>query len=171
MKSIHLLNLDRGTLQVLQSDAGKFCNDTGLSIGGNTAILIDVVAQTTRLMTAVGGDPKWFCYLAVDNTTKKIVGTCAFKGPPKERSVEIAYFTFPEFEGQGYATAMASLLIMAAQSSPEVERIIAHTLPEKSASTSILQKVGMKFAGEVMDPEDGHVWRWSLESEHQFRTS
>jgi ribosomal-protein-alanine N-acetyltransferase len=100
--------------------------------------------------------------------TKQIIGTCAFKGAPtKEKTVEIAYFTFPEFEGKGYATAMASLLIHAARSSPEVERVIAHTLPETNASTRILQKVGMQFAGEVVDPEDGRVWRWSLDKEPQ----
>ena len=171
MKKIQLLNLDRRSLQLFQADAAAFCVETGVSIGGNAAILTDVVAQTTRLMTAVGGDSKWFGYLTIDKATNQVVGTCAFKGPPKDKSVEIAYFTFPEFEGQGYATAMASLLIMAARSSPEVESIIAHTLPENNASTSILQKVGMKFAGEVMDPEDGRVWRWSVENVHQFRTS
>jgi RimJ/RimL family protein N-acetyltransferase len=39
----------------------------------------------------------------------------------------------------------------------------AHTLPERNASTRILEKCGFTFRGEILDPEDGLVWRW----EHQ----
>jgi RimJ/RimL family protein N-acetyltransferase len=164
MGTIYLLNIGHTTLQLLQSDMEKFCSLHGIQIGQNAGILLEVAAQTTKFMTSVGGDPKWFGYLAIDNGTKQIVGTCAFKGAPtKEKTVEIAYFTFPEFEGKGYATAMASMLIHTARTSPEVGSVIAHTLPESNASTRILQKIGMKFMGEVTDPEDGRVWRWSLE--------
>jgi [ribosomal protein S5]-alanine N-acetyltransferase len=163
-KEICLVNLDTETLHLLQSDPDRFCTEHGVSIGNNTAILLDVVAQTTKLMTKVGGDPTWFGYLTIDKTAEKIVGTCAFKGPPgKEGSVEIAYFTFPEFESKGYATAMASALIEIAWTSPNVERIIAHTLPETNASSKILQRIGMTFVGDIMDPEDGRVWRWALD--------
>ncbi|MCX6134532.1 MAG: GNAT family N-acetyltransferase [Ignavibacteriales bacterium] len=164
MKTINLLNIGHATLRLLQTDTEQFCRSHNVQMGQNAGILLDVVAQTTKLMTTVGGDPKWFGYLAIDTSTRQMVGTCAFKGAPtKERSVEIAYFTFPVFEGKGYATAMASMLIHAAQSSPEVDSVIAHTLPETNASTRILQKVGMKFLGEVIDLEDGRVWRWSLD--------
>lgn len=161
---IYLVNLDTEALLLLQSHLDQFCAEHQVSIGNNAAILSDVVAQTTKLMTKAGGDPKWFGYLTIDKAVERIVGTCAFKGPPgKEGSVEIAYFTFPEFESKGYATAMASALIEIAWISPNVERIVAHTLPETNASTKILQRVGMTFVGEVMDPEDGRVWRWALE--------
>lgn len=170
MARVSLLNLGPATLQQLQTDAGQFCERQGLQIGQNAGILLDVVAQTTKFMMSVGGDPKWFGYLTIDPQTKQIVGTCAFKGAPGEkRTVEIAYFTFPEFEGKGYATAMASTLIRAAESSPEVDHIIAHTLPESNASTKILQRVGMTFVGEVIDPEDGRVWRWSFERGQQTK--
>lgn len=97
-------------------------------------------------------------------TRRTIVGTCAFKGGPnREHTVEIAYFTFPEFEGKGFATAMATALIHIALSHPEAPHIIAHTLPHPNASTKVLQKVGMKFVGDVIDPEDGPVWRWRYE--------
>jgi [ribosomal protein S5]-alanine N-acetyltransferase len=164
LRTIYLLNIGHATLRSLQTDTQQFCNLHGVRIGQNAGILLAVVAQTTKFMTTVGGDPKWFGYLAIDSGTKQVIGTCAFKGAPtKEKTVEIAYFTFPEFEGKGYATAMASMLIHAARSNPEVQSVIAHTLPETNASTTILQKVGMKFVGEVIDPEDGRVWRWRLE--------
>ncbi len=76
--------------------------------------------------------------------------------------VEIAYFTYPDFESRGHATAMAAELIALALSSDEVAGVIAHTLPEKNASTRVLEKNGMKLVGEVHDPEDGPVWRWEF---------
>ena len=50
---------------------------------------------------------KWDGYFVVDTDTREVVGSCAFKGPPTEAgTVEIAYFTYPGFEGKGYATSM-----------------------------------------------------------------
>ncbi len=102
-------------------------------------------------------------YFVVDEDTREVVGSCAFKGPPTDEGVvEIAYFTYPGSEGRGYATEMARKLVELASGSAEVRRIIAHTLPETNASTRVLQKVGMTFDREVMDPEDGLVWRWQI---------
>jgi RimJ/RimL family protein N-acetyltransferase len=38
--------------------------------------------------------------------------------------------------------------------------IRAHTMPEQNASTRVLEKCGFRWLGEVVDPEDGAVWRW-----------
>ncbi len=38
----------------------------------------------------------------------------------------------------------------------------AQTLPEKNASTRILEKLGFSFMGPVQHPEDGEVWEWRL---------
>jgi hypothetical protein len=48
-------------------------------------------------------------YLVLETDT--IVGTCAFRSPPRSGEVEIAYFTLPKFEGRGFATEMARHLI------------------------------------------------------------
>lgn len=39
-------------------------------------------------------------------------------------------------------------------------RTRAHTLPERNASTRVLEKCGFTLVGEVVDPDDGVVWRW-----------
>ena len=59
---------------------------------------------------------------------------------------------------------MATKLIELASGSAAVRRIIAHTLPETNASTRVLEKAGMTFVGEVIDPEDGRVWRWEIQA-------
>src|SRR6059036_3520680 len=51
----------------------------------------------------------WLGYLAVRGG--RVVGTCAFKGPPTYGKVEIAYFTFPEFQRQGIGTSMIRQLV------------------------------------------------------------
>ncbi|HWV15007.1 MAG TPA: GNAT family N-acetyltransferase [Cellvibrio sp.] len=101
----------------------------------------------------------WLGYLC--QIDKQWVGTCAFKGNPQQGRVEIAYFTFPEYEGKGYATAMAARLVaMAKSEDPHIE-VFAQTLPVNNASTHILQKLGFKFLKEIVHSEDGLVWEWS----------
>jgi RimJ/RimL family protein N-acetyltransferase len=88
------------------------------------------------------------------------VATGAFKGPPDPAgAVEIAYMTFPAHEGNGYARAMVPALYSIA-----VEHgaalVVAHTLPEENASNRALRSSGFAFTGQVIDPEDGPIWRW-----------
>jgi RimJ/RimL family protein N-acetyltransferase len=124
-----------------------------------------VVGPTVPKSAETIDRPTWDWYFVGDGATRDLVGSCAFKAPPTDQGeVEIAYFTYPSFEGRGYATSMAKRLIELARSSPSIRRVIAHTLPTSSASTRVLEKVGMRFAGEVMDPEDGPVWRWEIEN-------
>lgn len=44
--------------------------------------------------------------------------------------------------------------------SSQTRVVRAHALPEPNASTRVLTKCGFRFLGEVIDPEDGLVWRW-----------
>lgn len=108
--------------------------------------------------------PPWTSYLAYSGAGQA-VGACAFKSVPNDRrEVEIAYLTFAAFEGQGYGTAMAGLLLDVAAGSGEVDQIIAHTLREENASVKICRRLGFTLVGEVMDPEDGLVWRWKKQA-------
>ena len=43
-----------------------------------------------------------------------------------------------------------------------MKQVLAHTLPEINASGRVLGKIGMANIGEVLDPEDGRVWRWEI---------
>jgi RimJ/RimL family protein N-acetyltransferase len=104
----------------------------------------------------------WFGYLVVEAETQQMAGTCSFKGPPVDHALEIAYFTFPGFEGRGIGTAMAKFLLERAAHLPGVTAIIAHTAPEAGASTRILEKLGLQLLGPA--EEDGvPVWLWKKE--------
>ena len=121
---------------------------------------LEIFEAYCGLYDAHGYHPPWIGYFALVNG--RAVGTCGFKSPPRDKTVEIAYHTFPHVEGRGHATAMARELIALARSTNPAVTVIAHTLPEVNASTSILQKVGFEKVGLVDDPSDGAVWRWTL---------
>lgn len=104
--------------------------------------------------------PPWIGYFAL--LRGRCVGTCAFKSPPRQRRVELAYYTFPAFEGKGIATRMAEQLVALALASDEHMQITAQTLPAESASTAILTNLGFHRVGEVQHPQDGLVWEWEL---------
>ena len=104
--------------------------------------------------------PPWVGYLAFDRET--CVGTCAFKTPPIDGSVEIAYATFDQYRDQGYATAMVQSLIEIAHTADPNIAITAQTLAENNASTRVLLKTGFIRIGDIIHPEDGRVWEWRL---------
>jgi len=113
----------------------------------------------------------WTSYVAL--TPDGIaVGACAFKSrPTKMKEVEMAYLTFPEFEKRGYGTAMARRLFEIADASGEVERVVAQTLREENSSVHICRQLGFAFDGDVVDSEDGLVWRWSKQTSLTWRCS
>ena len=119
-----------------------------------------IMEATTQLYKAVGYEPPWVGYLALENGS--VVGSCAFKSPPENNRVEIAYFTFPGHESRGVATRMASALVRIAINKMPAVTVAAQTLPEEGASTSVLKKLQFRFVGAVEHPEDGLVWEWQL---------
>ena len=80
--------------------------------------------------------------------------------PDAERAVEITYYTFAPFQGRGYASAMAAELASRARASGEVTKIVAHTRAEENASVRILRRIGLVRVGELVDLDDGPIWRW-----------
>lgn len=115
------------------------------------------------LRSATGADPWRYGFFLVDRDRQCVVGTAGFKGPvDAEGVVEIAYGVAPDYQGRGYATEAASALVRFAFANDDVSVVRAHTLPEPNASTRVLTKNGFRHLGEVIDPEDGKVWRWEL---------
>ena len=114
-----------------------------------------------RLHASTSADPWTLGFSMVHLDSDTVVGTCGFKGPPAAHGVvEIAYGVSPEYQGKGYATEAAQSLTDYAFSSGNVRVVRAHTRPEPNASTRVLTKCGFRRIGEVIDPEDGLVWRW-----------
>ena len=106
-------------------------------------------------------DPWLHGFAVMHRESRSVIGALGFKGPPDEDEiVEIAYGIVPAFEGQGYATEAAAAGVSFAFENGGVRIVRAHTLPAPNASTRVLLKCGFTRTGEIVDPEDGPVWRW-----------
>jgi RimJ/RimL family protein N-acetyltransferase len=118
-----------------------------------------------RLRDSTSADPWTLGFSMVHLESDSVVGKCGFKGPPAaDGVVEIAYGVSPEHQGKGYATEAARSMTEYAFSSGKVRVVRAHTLPEPNASTRVLTRCGFRRIGEVIDPEDGLVWRWERDA-------
>ncbi|MGH7579972.1 MAG: GNAT family N-acetyltransferase [Gemmatimonadales bacterium] len=158
---VELLALNPSEWLAVGTDPAAFAESRGLQLGEHADILRRVGEGTAAFLARVRGGSRWGSFLAVDGGSRLVVGTCAYKGPPDpDGAVEIAYFTFPSYEGRGYASGMAASLTARAGALPPARIVRAHTLPERNASVRILEKLGFAHLGEVVDPEDGPVWRW-----------
>jgi len=114
-----------------------------------------------RLEVSTEADPWTHGFGLLHVASGTVIGAGGFKGPPgADGVVEIAYGVVPDYQGKGYATEAAQALVAYAFSSGRVRVVRAHTLPEPNASTRVLAKCGFRHIGEVVDPEDGLVWRW-----------
>lgn len=130
--------------------------------GGDVdTFLRGVLDATAEHYGRIGFHDPWISYLAVDGQTP--VGVCSFKSTPVDGRVEIAYFTFPSFEGRGVATMMAAALADIGLAAAEVQIVAAQTLPERSASHRVLEKLNFERIGELEHPEDGTVLEWQLQ--------
>lgn len=117
------------------------------------------------LQNASGADPWKWGFAVVDRETETVIGNAGFTGPPDATGgVEIAYGIVPEFQGRGYATEAAEALVRYAQADPRMRIIRAHTLPERNASTRVLEKCGFARVGELVHETDGQIWRWEKAS-------
>lgn len=115
-------------------------------------------------LRAAGATDPWvhgFAVIRCDG--REVIGAAGYKGPPDEEgAVEIGYGIVPGCQGQGFATEAAAALVECALADGRVRTVRAHTAPEENASTRVLAKCGFAWLGEVIDPEDGPVWRWEL---------
>ena len=127
--------------------------------------LCSTLETTIIFMKKVHAFFPWIAYLAKQND--EFVGICAFKGIPHDNKVEIAYFTFPGHEHNGYGNEMCRSLIEIARGIHPSIIITAHTLREENASTRILRKNDFFFVGTAVDDEEGDVFEWHNEIKKQ----
>jgi RimJ/RimL family protein N-acetyltransferase len=81
-----------------------------------------------------------------------LIGNCGFRGAPDERgSVELGYSLVPSWQRRGYGTELTAALVAWAFGHPRLERVIAITYPELTASIRVLEKNGFQPTGRGAD--------------------
>ncbi len=118
----------------------------------------ELIQMMDEFYPKVGFNIPWVGYFLLLNN--QVVGTAGFTGQPVDNTVEISYWTFKEWEGQGIASMACKELIAIAQKTNPSVTITAKTLPEYNASTKILQNNNFKFVEIVQDHEIGDAWLW-----------
>lgn len=156
----HLLALIEGT--------GVYESRFGLKVAAGLREFLlgpEVSAEfMARLKSAPTADPWKDGFAVVHVAENAVIGLCSFVGPPgNDEMVEIAYGIAPAYQNRGYAGEAARALVASAFASGRVRTIRAHTLPQRNASTRVLEKCGFTLIGEFTHPEDGEVWRWELQ--------
>lgn len=122
----------------------------------------DVLEAYENYYQIIGFNLPWVGYFIYKD--EKIIGSCGFTGKPTNGQVEIAYWTFKEFENKGIASFACQELIKIAKKKNEKIKIIAKTAPEHNASTKILEKNNFIYSEIVQDEEIGDAWLWKLNS-------
>ncbi len=134
------------------------CGELATPIASLPEMVRENCKATAAFYKVAGFVPPWIGYVAVSEG--RVVGGGGFKGPPQADKAEIAYYTLPELQGRGFATATAMELVKIANTADPKIIVIAQTLPVANASNALLKKLGFTLKGTVMHPEDGEVWEW-----------
>ncbi|HRG17466.1 MAG TPA: GNAT family N-acetyltransferase [Flavobacterium lutivivi] len=122
----------------------------------------DLLEAYENYYPIIGYNLPWVGYFIYKD--EKIVGSCGFTGKPTNGEVEIAYWTFKEFENRGIASFACQELIKIAKKEDKTIKIIAKTAPEHNASTKILENNNFIYSDMVNDEEIGDAWLWKLNS-------
>src|SRR5262249_2692644 len=113
-------------------------------------------ARLTEGGLPVAGWYAWYAILrACEGNPATLVASGGYVGPPSEDgTVEIGYSVASEWRGRGYATEMMRALVERAFATPDVRRVIADVHEANMASQKVLERCGLRRAGDGRDP--GH---------------
>jgi RimJ/RimL family protein N-acetyltransferase len=105
----------------------------------------------------------WAPLLLVHREDRQVIGLGGFRGPPVDGAVEIGFGVAPAYRGRGLAGEACQAMVDWALADPHIQVVRAHTLAEKGATTAILTRCGLRKVAELLDGEDGLIWRWERE--------
>ena len=99
---------------------------------------------------------KWFVRWMVEKTSREIVGSISFHGPPDEAGMmEIGLGVHDDFQRRGYATEALIGMWSWVVDQPGVELLRYTVAPDNMASVALVEKFGFACVGQQIDPEDG----------------
>lgn len=159
--SLMVRPLRREWIEALIEGDAEFSQRFRLEVAPGWAGFPEALPAALGAARRTDADP-WGSYLFFEDDV--LVGFGGFKGSPRQGQVEIGYAIAPSRQGQGLAGEAVRTLVEWARSAPDVETVVAHTLAERNASVSVLERAG--FARTIVDGVgqgvDGSVWRWEL---------
>jgi RimJ/RimL family protein N-acetyltransferase len=163
-KNLRLISCDTEILKSAIEGNDVLARKINVTVPDNwTEFGVSALKYSLDRLTESEEERNWWTYFPIHKQDNKLIGSGGYKGSPtNEGTVELGYEIAPGYRNQGLATEMTKGLIENAFRDKRVKSIIAHTLGNENPSTKVLQKCGFEKVAEMMDPEDGPIWKWEL---------
>jgi RimJ/RimL family protein N-acetyltransferase len=124
----------------------------------------DVLRLVRDRLRADPSQDGWWTWLVVREDSRQAVGSAGFGGGPDgEGAVMIGYATYPDVEGNGFATEAAGALIGWALDQPGIARVCASLPPDNHPAIRVAEKVGMRLMGTVWEEDLDEVMLYCVE--------
>jgi RimJ/RimL family protein N-acetyltransferase len=158
MTGMRLLPATIEHLVALQSDPSAFGRLIGSAVPEGWPEFPESIGFTLDRLREHPDEGDWWLHFFISRDA--LIGSGGFVGPPQDGVVEIGYELAPAFRGKGLGTAAAGALIEKARGAATL--VIANTLAHDNPSTGVLRRLGFQWVRELVDPEEGPIWRWEL---------
>jgi RimJ/RimL family protein N-acetyltransferase len=160
MTGMRLLPATLEHLLALQSDPTAFGRLIGSPVPEGWPEFPESVGFTLDRLREHPDEGDWWMHFFLSGDA--LVGSGGFVGPPQDGVVEIGYELAPAFRGTGLGTAAARALVEKARATGAATLVIANTLAHENPSTGVLRRLEFQWVRELVDPEQGPIWRWEL---------
>ena len=160
MTSVRLLPATVEYLLALQTDPAAFGLLVGSAVPAGWPEFPESIGFSIDRLRDHPGEADWWMHFFLAD--EQLVGSGGFVGPPQDGVVEIGYELAPAFRGRGLGIAAARALVEKAVASGNVTMVLANTLAQENPSTGVLRRLGFTQTLELVDPEEGPIWRWEL---------
>lgn len=140
---------------------GPLAQALGVDVVPGWATFTEALLPTRDALHANSNGSAWGARLFVAGKPPELVGWGGFKGPPQAGVVELGFEIAAARRGRGLATAATRAMLAEAFVDERVIRVIAHTRPERSASSRVLEKAGFQYDGQAREDQT-RVWRFLL---------
>lgn len=95
----------------------------------------------------------------IDKQTNKFIGWCGLKYCPDRNEYDIGFRFFKEYWNQGFATETAKECIEFGFETIKMKEIVGRAMKENKASVKVLEKIGMKFKGDInFEGQEGVIY-------------
>ncbi|MDT4898990.1 MAG: [ribosomal protein S5]-alanine N-acetyltransferase [Acidobacteriota bacterium] len=162
--NLELIPCELEYLEAIMRDKKELEQILSVTVPDNWPQMPESLDYVYKALHADPASPEWGYHLFVHTKDRALIGEGGYKGrPDAEGVVEIGYAIIPEYRRRGLASEAARGLTDKAFSHAEVAVVQAHTLKDGTASINVLKKLGMKFVGTAVDPDEGEVFQWQVE--------
>jgi len=101
-------------------------------------------------------DGREFIFAIVIYESSKLIGSIGLTVDLDHDRAELGYWIGKQFWNKGFATEAAQAMLRFGFDELKMQRIHAHCLTRNSASTKVLQKIGMRHEGRLRN----HIKKW-----------